>query len=88
MLVYADLMKIPLKKNIDLMLMTQQCLKDNLELERGNFNMKKLFKKSIKQENSVKPYCSCSCGCYCRPYENANQERGQSNTYQATTSDY
>jgi len=87
-LAYVDLMKILLKKNIDLMLMTQQCLKDNLELERGNFNMKKLVKKSMKQENILKPYCSCDCGCACRAYENVNSERIDSKLYYATTSGF
>ncbi len=50
--------------------------------------MKKLVKKYIKQENTLRPYCSCSCGCECRPYEDVNSERIDSKIYSATTSGF
>lgn len=51
-------------------------------------SMKKLVKKYVKQENTLRPYCSCSCGCECRPYEDVNSERIDSKIYSATTSGF
>ncbi|HAK43725.1 MAG TPA: putative bacteriocin precursor [Clostridium sp.] len=47
--------------------------------------MKKLVKRNDRNQMAIKAF-ACGCGCYCRPYEDANRERFQSNTYHTTTS--
>jgi len=48
--------------------------------------MKNLIKRTNKNHMNIKAFVSCYCGCSCRPYEDSNKERYQSNAYDATMS--